>query len=477
MRGSAGADTAALSSPPESRPATAVPGSSSSLPLFGFRLLAVSGLFSIAGSFPSMPSVLSLGDSPDISDAVHRAVQALVEGHVIGLPTDTVYGLAASALCESAVERIYELKGRQDQSPLAVSVASYDAARDFFCELPESARRMASRGWPGPITLVVPCGRPDSAVSQLPPGVRRHILGPGDCVGFRVVDQRVLKHLHHLVSAPIVLTSANLSGNPAPKNADEVMRDFAGVAADKFPLLLDDGPTRYGGASTVVRVTERGTEILRSGVLDQAAMQQLAKPVVAIVCTGNTCRSPMAETLLREMIRKRFGHEDAIRVVSAGLAAAPGALASSQAVEVMGRRDLDLTGHAARPLSDDIVHLADVILTMTEGHRRAILAAWPQLNDRVFPLRSDGGDVADPVGGPVSLYVQCAEQIESELQIWMQRWEEAWFRGDEFADEDAADDPPEASPTESSGGGNAVDRSQSNDSSPSENPGIDGDDQ
>ncbi len=364
-----------------------------------------------------MPTtVFDLQTTEDPRDFVHRTVQALVEGQVVGIPTDTVYGLAAHALCVDAVERLCEMKGRSSTAPLAISVRSRDEAGDLFGELSPLARRLTHRCWPGPLTLVLPCDSPRSAASQLPEGVRRRITGEGNCIGFRVVDHRILSYIHRFLAAPLVLTSANISGKPAPSDAGGVLDQLD----DTLPLLIDDGPTRYGGASTVVRIRDNRWEMLREGAIERAAMNQFVKPVVAVVCTGNTCRSPMAETLLREQIRKKYGSEDAVRVLSAGVAAGNGSGASPQAVEVMGGRGLDLTGHSSRQLDDEVMNVADLVLTMTRGHRAAILAAWPNMHDRVHTLRRDGGDVTDPVGMPVETYLQCAEQIDSELASWLE---------------------------------------------------------
>ena len=370
-----------------------------------------------------MPKILDLRATDDPRDIIHRSVQALVEGEVVGLPTDTVYGLAVDALSQSAVERLCELKGRQENVPLAISVGSREAADDFICQLTPLARRLSYRCWPGPLTLVVPCESPHSAVTQLPSGVRKRITGDFGCVGFRVVDHRVLTHIHRFLSGPIVLTSANRSGHEAPTTAGPVAEQLG----DSLPLLLDDGPTRYGGASTVARVVGNRLEILREGVIERAAMNQFVKPVIVLVCTGNTCRSPMAETLLREHLRKKLGSEDAVRVLSAGVAAGIGSGASPQAIEVMGNRELDLTGHSSRPLDDAVMNVADLVLTMTRGHRAAILAAWPGMHDRVHTLRRDGGDISDPVGMPVEVYESCAEQIDQELAAWIEALDDDFF--------------------------------------------------
>jgi protein-tyrosine phosphatase len=370
-----------------------------------------------------MLKTLNLRATDDPRDIIHRTVQALVEGKVVGVPTDTVYGLAVDALSDTAIEELFRIKGRQADIPLAISVGSREAAEDFLCEPSPLVRRLSYRCWPGPLTLVAPCESPTSAVTQLPESVRKRITGDFGCVGFRVVDHRVLAHIHRFLSGPLVLTSANVSGKTPPTTAKGVSDQLT----DSLPLLLDDGPTRYGGASTVARVQGNRLEILREGAIERAAMNQFVKPVIVIVCTGNTCRSPMAETLLREQLRQKLGSEDAVRVLSAGVAAGAGSGASPQAVEVMGTRDLDLTGHSSRPLDDAVMNVADLILTMTRGHRAAILAAWPNMQDRVHTLRRDGGDITDPVGMPVEVYQSCSEQIDQELTAWLEALGDDFF--------------------------------------------------
>lgn len=137
---------------------------------------------------------------------------------------------------------------------------------------------------------------------------------------------------------------------------------------------------------------------------------------------------------MRELLRKKIGREDAVRVLSAGVAAGTGGSASPQSIEVMGERKLDLTGHASQPLGEEIMNVADLVLTMTRSHRAAILAAWPEMHDRVFTLRHDGGDISDPIGMPVEAYRQCADQMESELEKWFERLEDDFFP--EVSDED-----------------------------------------
>ncbi len=370
-----------------------------------------------------MATVIDLQQAEDPRDIVHRAVQSLTEGDVIGVPTDTVYGLAALALEEAAVEKLAAWKGSATPDPLALAIRSTAAAWDYICDASDLAKRFARRCWPGPLTLVVSCQHAESAIAQLPAAVRQRILASDGGVGFRVVDHRIIGQLHQFLSAPIVLTSAQAPGQPPARTGKEVAERFG----DRLPWVLDDGPCRYGGPSTVVRVDANRYKILREGVMERAAMRQFAKPIIAVVCTGNTCRSPMAEALLREHFLRRTGAEDAVQVVSAGVAAMGGSGASPQAVEVMGQRGLDLTGHASRPLDERLVNLADVILTMTRSHREAIINRWPEIADRVRTIRQDGGDITDPVGAPSEIYAACADQIDRELNSWVASLGDDWL--------------------------------------------------
>jgi protein-tyrosine phosphatase len=147
--------------------------------------------------------------------------------------------------------------------------------------------------------------------------------------------------------------------------------------------------------------------------------------VVLFVCTGNTCRSPMAETIFRKMVADRLGcalgevQDRGVLVMSAGIAAMMGGRPSPVAVEVMKQMGLDLSDHTTQPLSERLVQQADLIFVMTRSHRHAILSEWPEAAERVRVLCYNQGDVSDPIGGTADQYAKCAEQIKSELETWM----------------------------------------------------------
>lgn len=399
----------------------------------------------------------------DPRDTIHRTVQVLTEGGIVGLPSETVYGLVANSLNESSVRDLAAWSAAAWSSwmpcddgtacfadgRVALSLRSCQTADDFLVQtvadmddpavrarvtLHSLTRRLCERCFPGPLTIIAPASDHASAISRLPNTVRQWIGGHSDQpeVAFRVADQRILSHVHRYMAAPLVwaeLPDQHGEAITTAKSLENRLSMLAEASDTLAPvsLILDDGVSRYGGWGTSVRVNAHTWSIRRDGVIQRAAMKQFVKPVIAVVCTGNTCRSPMAETLLRDILQTQFGREDIARVVSAGVAAGRGGGASPQAVEVMGQMGLDLTGHSSQPLDEELVSMSDLILTMTRRHRDAILAAYPDRADRVFTVRRDGGDITDPVGLPVEVYRQCADQLRTELSKWVGELGEEFF--------------------------------------------------
>ncbi len=368
------------------------------------------------------PVVIDLKRTEDPRDVVHRAVQALAEGKLVVFPTESVYGVAASALDTAAVERLYQWKGANENQPLSLALKSSDDALDYVPEMPELARRLSRRCWPGPMMLVVRDAHRDSVISVLPAPVRSAVA-PRGSIALRVPAHPAVQAVLRLCAGPLVWTGANPAGAKYATTATEALEHLH----DHVALVLDDGRCKFAQPPAIVRVEPQGLHVERQGVLTESSLRQLSSYMLVFVCTGNTCRSPMAEVIMRNMLAQKLKipldqlEQRGILVMSAGVAATAGSGPSPEAVTVMSHRGLDLSHHESQPLSERLVRFADVILTMTRGHRDAILAHWPFAAGRVHVVSLDGPDVADPIGGPEEMYQHCATQIERNLQGWLER--------------------------------------------------------
>lgn len=371
---------------------------------------------------------IDLKNAEDPRDVVHLAVEALSAGKVIAIPTETVYGLAASALNPSAVEKLLSVKGRAANNPLAFAMKSLDDALDYVPNMSPLARRVARRSWPGPVTLVLDADHPDSVVHRLDASIQEATISHGfgkPTIGLRVPAHETTLQIMRMCAGPIVLTSANLSGQPDSLSGQEVVA----ALGDKVDLIIDDGPCKFGQPSSVVRIADRELKVLREGIVDEETLRRLTHFIALVVCTGNTCRSPMGEGLLRKRIAEKIGcsiedlEKVGVSVISAGIAAMPGSPAAAQAIEVMNRMGVDIADHSSQPITGRLAQFADIILTMTNGHRQALISHWPALETRTRTVRRDGADVSDPIGSPVEVYTQCAQQIDLQLAEWVNELE------------------------------------------------------
>ncbi len=209
------------------------------------------------------------------------AAQLIQAGQLVALPTETVYGLGANGLVETAVAKIFEAKGRPQDNPLIIHIAEPAQMADFCHSIPDSAYRLAEAFWPGPLTMVLPAK--DCVPKCTTAGL--------STVAVRCPDNDVTREVIRLAGVPIAAPSANLSGKPSTTTAQHVLDDHNG----KIPLIVDGGPCRVGVESTIVDLTETPPRLLRPGgitpeqltevlgqlTVDKAVTAQLAKDEVA----------------------------------------------------------------------------------------------------------------------------------------------------------------------------------------------------
>lgn len=365
--------------------------------------------------------VIKIEAGGDCTDAVRRAVKALRSGHLVGFPTDTVYGVAARADDAEAMTRLREVKSRSPDKAFTVHIGSPEDANGYVPDLSGVAARFVRKGWPGPLTLILDVEDPSRApmMSGLN-GSAAAAMYYQNTIGLRCPNDPVAQALLQSVDAPIVAASANLADHAPPLTATEVLKELDG----RIELLIDTGPTRYSKPSTIVRVRDSQYEIVREGVYDARIVERLSTVVILLVCTGNTCRSPMAAALAQRELARRLGcspqdlGRSGVLVNSAGIAGGYGGI-SDHARRAMADRGMDLSDHQSKALTAEMIQQADYIFVMTRSHRDRMIEMAPDAAHRIALLVQDE-DVQDPLGGSQEEYESCAARIEQALHERLQ---------------------------------------------------------
>lgn len=368
-----------------------------------------------------MPAkIAKLFSTSDDAAAISDAAERLRQGQIVILPTETIYGAAAILTNTDAVARLKEIRGTDDIPP-TLHLVSAEEARRYTGPTTEIADRLMQKLWPGPVGLVFEVDEKIRANAARELGVRESDLYHAGAITLRCPDQAATTAVLQKVGAPVVAISA-----AGPRER----------WMDKVDLILDAGPTRYAKPSTLIKVEkdpaaapQRGAEessavqgggyrIVRTGVYDERIIEKLLKTTILFVCSGNTCRSPMAEALARKIVADRLKVkpeqlvDKGYVIGSAGIVAASGSRAAEPAVSAIQELGGDLSKHRSRPLSPELIHQADAMFVMTENHRRAIMAMAPGAGSRVH-LLDPKGDIEDPIGGDVALYLSLARELNN----------------------------------------------------------------
>ncbi len=357
--------------------------------------------------------ILKIKKDSDIPLAVESAAKALMDGSLVAFPTETVYGVGACANHPDALAALRHLKERSDAKPFTLHIGR---SEDISLYLPERnlyEKFFFSKVWPGPVTVI----------SHLTQSQIQHLttvkpdLNPGelyyrDTIGIRYPDDPFCKLLLGSIDCPIVASSANFAGKIPPVSAGQVMEELNG----KIDLIIDSGETRYKGPSTIVDLNENQINVLREGVVPDSYLKKLHPMTIIFVCTGNTCRSPMAAGFGRSILAQKTGcpidqlPQKGYNIISAGIMAFPGAPATNEAIRACQTVGIDISQHEACVLTVDLIRKANLIFAMDFPHYRAIIDLEPQARDYTMLLLENKG-IADPIGQSFDVYRQCAIQI------------------------------------------------------------------
>jgi tRNA threonylcarbamoyl adenosine modification protein (Sua5/YciO/YrdC/YwlC family) len=336
---------------------------------------------------------------------IKNAASILLDGGLIAIPTDTVYGLAVNSRNQEAVRRLYDIKKRPPSKPFVIQIPSKDMLAEFNLEINEDAKSLISKLWPGPLTIILKSKNEEKLAFRI----------PKDEIALGVLKESNL---------PLYVPSANFSGDPTPKSVNDVVVSFDGLI--EAIIKVKKGKT-IGLESTIVDMTQQPYLVLREAAVLTRELNTLfssedrfvkAKSIL-VVCTGNSCRSVMAKGFLK----KSFSGRNDVIISSAGTAAIDGFSPTKETVEVMQKQQIDISDERSKHINSSMIKRADLILVMQKKHKDYICELYPEAVEKVYLLKefkdSSGRtefNIADPIGQSLEVYERVCDEIKSEIE-------------------------------------------------------------
>lgn len=342
-----------------------------------------------------------------------QIVDILEQGGVIAFPTDTIYGLGVDACNSKAIRKIYEIKNRKAEKPLTLFVGRRDRIKDFaFVKF----HKIIDSFMPGPLAIVL------WAKENAP------ALSTDQSIGIRIPQTPWLQELIVQYGRPLATSSANLSEAEPLVSPEAIVKAMPGI-----DLIIDDGP-RESPPSTLLDLRSNYITVLRKGKIPILEMEKTVNRIlklgptttfnILLVCTGNSCRSPMAQALLRLSVP-----DPRIIIDSCGTAAPVGRSATDFAQQVVKNLGTDLSSHKTKPITRALINQSDLVLCMELRHFETVIELLPAAATRTFLFKEYkrgqvmNNEVLDPIGQDLQTYELCAKSMLPSLKVLVREME------------------------------------------------------